>query len=169
MLSACLAHKPWNCVNCHGKGWMDTQKSNKDWFWYVEPLGDEEICCYMFLTHNGLFFLTEQREKKRVLKMWNTNHFDLSRIWQQNLCFDTSSSINLKTQGNKNQWVREMDHSLGQRETSQLVSNQPMRPRQSVKMHFSGAIIPLTKREKPQVPRRWKLNEGRQEFSKHFG
>lgn len=48
---------------------MDTQKSNKDWFWYVQPLGDEEICHYMFLTHNGLFFLTEQREKKRVLKM----------------------------------------------------------------------------------------------------
>lgn len=43
---------------------MDTQKSNKDWVWYVDPLGDEEICRYMFLTHNVFFFLTEQRERK---------------------------------------------------------------------------------------------------------
>lgn len=147
---------------------MDTQKSNKDQFWCVKPLGDEEIYRYMFLTHNGLFFLAEQREKKRVLKMWNTNHFDISRVWKQNLGFDTSSSINLKTQGQKNQWVREMDRSLGQREMSQLVSDRPMRTGPSVKMHFSQAIIPLTKGEKPQVTRRWKLKWGKVRILKTF-
>lgn len=92
--------------------------------------------------------------EKRVPKPQNTNSFTLSRGWKQHLLFDTSHPINLKTEGQKNQWIREMDHSPEPGEMSQLVSDLPTRPGQSVKLCFSGETVPLTKKEKPQVLRK---------------